>query len=1079
MMKFCRYLLVATAPVWAQPVSPTINGSPSREFGQPTLLPSGLNSVAPNLVEGRELNGPYAVAFDTSASPPILYIADTFNNRVLAYQNSTAISVCHTGGGANCGSASLVLGQRDLTGTLPGGPGSPGLSVGFSFPTGLAVDAGGNVYVADAQNNRIMRFPSPFKQTSSLLTPDLLIGQANFNSNQPNQGQNLPNAQTLSFSSSNLRQIGLAIEPGTGALWVTDPGNNRVLRFPVSQLAPNTNQPAADLVLGQTSLNVGTLASPPAGVQAFLVKTLLNQPTSLAFDASDNLYVSDGYGRILYFPTGFSTGISASRILGLLVQQSPPLPNVNQYQLGAPGGMAASGNNLYVSDVANNRVVEYGTPGSWPAEPNFQNLQPGQQISPPMTAVVGQGNFNSGSANQAHAQPSANTLANPTGIAFSGTDLWVADASNNRVLDFPQQSGIYVGATRLVGQLDFSYSAPNLIEGREVFFTGTLATAGGIAVDHNSTPPHLYIADTNNNRILCFKDARTLQSSSRADMVLGQSSTTDFFDNLINSGTNSATTPTQTGLFLPIGVVVDKNGDLWVADSGNGRVLRYPSPFAQASGSQQLPNLVLGQTGFFTPSITDATNQNMHSPWGITLLSSGSVVVSDVFHNRVLVFKKPSGGDFTNGQTAAVVLGQANFSSAGKSTAISGMASPTNIAVDSSDRVYVCDTGNNRVLVFNDVPDAANGAPSSYQLNGLNQPQGIAIPYANGSPFDTGEIWIANTGSNLIYRLPQYDTLILNASSTNYPITAQISTQTGPLSLALDDSDNVIVAEQANRITFFFALLKFGSLASYNNAAMAPGELAFLGRAGLDFNLTQVYNAQASSGGFAYPWPTTEPVNDIQIMVTNGSGGFTAAPMFRIDQTFISFQVPTSTPASGQARFILMHPSTGEILGEGDFQMEPYAPAFWTSNSQGTGQVAAFNNGPEYSSCSPQPACLINGPSNAIPRDGTHTISFCLTGGGVFQNGPADGQPPTGQAPTAVPPQLLSVNGFLPSGQVPPADVTYSGAGCGFAGGWQVNFLVPQSMPVSANNVIAITLGGVSSNLGSNGQTIQVWFATK
>jgi len=1076
MFKYFGYFLVAMAPVWAQ-VSPAINASPSREFGQPGLLPGGLNSIAPNLVEGRELDLPAMVAFDTSVSPPILYIADTANNRVLAYKNPSALSTCGLSN-PGCGFADLVIGQRDLTGTLPGGPGGLGLSTGFNQPTGIAVDAAGNLYVADNQNNRILRFPAPFKQSSSLLTPDLLIGQPNYNSNLANQGQNLPSSQSLSFSTGNLRPVALAIEPGTGNLWVTDPGNNRVLRFPVGQLAANTNQPAADLVIGQTNFTTSTLPTPPSGTQPYLTKTLLNQPVGMTFDSTGRLYVADGYGRVLYFPAPFSSGMAASRILGILVQQSQnPFPNVNQYSLSVPEGLSASGNNLFVCDLGNNRVVEYDVPEKWPSEPNFQNLQPGQQISPPMIATVGQGgSFNVGTVNQGKAQPSTNTLAEPLGLAFSGTDLWVADTFNNRVLDFPLQNGGYFQAARLAGQLDFIYAAPNLIEGREVFFAGSSVTAGGVAVDHSSTPPHLYIADTNNNRVLCFKDARSVQASSHADMVLGQSSPTDFFDGLINSPTNSAASPTQTGLYLPIAVMVDKNGDLWVTDGGNGRVLRYPSPFSQPAGSQQLPNLVLGQIGFNGPTITDASSQNMHSPWGLALLSDGSVAVSDTFDNRVLVFKKPASGDFQNGQQAATVLGQSNFTTISKSNSTSGMANPTNIAVDSSDRLYICDTGNNRVLVVNDVPHAANGATSSFQLNGLSSPEGIVVTQ------DTGEIWIANSGTNQIYRFPLYETLILYATPDNYQSveTATIHTQTPPLSLALDDSDNLLVAEQANRITFFFAQLTFGSLASYNNIQLAPGELAFLGRGGLDFNFKQDYNSNAITGAFAYPWPTTETLNDLQLMVSADSMTPTPAPLFRVDQTFLSFQVPTNTPATGAARFVLMHPSTGEIVGEGDFQMSPYQPAFWTSNAQGTGQVAAFNIGPEYTNCSPQPQCQINGPGNQIPRDGTHYIGFCLTGGGVFQGGPPDGQAPTGAAPTAVPPQLVSANGFSGSGGlVPPANVQYSGAGCFFAGGWQINFLVPSSMPVSGSNEIVVTLGGVPSNVGPNNTKLHVWFATK
>ncbi len=1068
MSNFRRFLLLATVPIFvpamlAQAVSPTINSNPSREFGQPGLLPGGLNSVAPNYVEGRELYSPAAIAFDTTSSPPILYIADTANNRVLAYQNPAALSNCGLNN-PGCGFATKVIGQNSLTATLPGGPGRPGPSVGFYQPTGLAVDSGGNLYVADEQNNRILRFPAPLKQTAALVTPDLIIGQADLYHNQQNQGQGQPSAQSLSFSTNGIRTVGMAFD-SSGNLWVTDGGNNRALRFPAASLKAGA-QPAADLVIGQTTFTSNSLAPPPSGVPAQFVMTTLNQPTALAFDSNGNLYIADSYGRVLYYQAPLASGMSAARILGAAISyQNNPLPNTNQYGLSGVFGLATVNNHLFAADIGNNRIVEYDLPGNWPPAANYQTLQPGQQISPPMMAVVGQGNFTTGSANHGLPQASSGSLSAPAGIAFLGNDLWVADLSNNRVLDFPPQSGGgYINASRVVGQLDFPYSAPNLIEGREVNFFGA-NPAGAIAIDHHSTPPHLYIADTYNNRILCFKDARSVQASSHADMVLGQSTPGDFYDNEINSGTNNPATPTQTGLYLPVGIVVDANGDVFVADSGNGRVLRFPAPFAQPSNSQQLPNLVLGQAGFSGPTITDPTQQNMHTPWGLALLSNGSLAVSDAFDNRILVFTRPAGGDFQNGQAASIVLGQPNFTSIAKSNSTAGLYSPTAISVDSSDRLYVCDTGNNRVVVFNGVPTAASGATSSFQLNNLSSPQGIVVTQ------DTGEIWIANTGSNVIYRFPLYEQVILLATPNNYQsvITAQLPTQTGPLGLALDNSDNLLVAETANRITFFFAQLAFASEASYNNLQMAPGELVGVSRVGKDFSFTQDYNLSGIS-----PWPTSESANDIEVLV-NG----TPAPIFRVDPTFISFQVPTSTPPSGTAVVQVVHPSTGEIMGEGDFTMSPYQPAFFTRDATGIGQVAAFQSGPDIDNCTDKPACQINSSSYPIPANGRNTISFCLTGGGVFQGGPPDGVAPTQAAPTAVPPQLISRDGYgSTQGLVPPSAITYSGAGCGFAGGWQVNFLVPNTF-APGQHVIAITLGGVGSTIGYNGQPLQVYFTSK
>ena len=158
-----------------------------------------------------------------------------------------------------CGFADLVIGPRpgDFFTTFQGGPNAsaPAVTAGFSAPTSAAVDASGNLYVLDAGNNRILRFPAPLKQTGALWTTDLVIGQKSVASGiLPNQGLANPSAGSVFFSSNgSFLPAHLTIEPATGALWVTDPGNNRALRFPVSQLAPNTSLPQADLVIGQSN----------------------------------------------------------------------------------------------------------------------------------------------------------------------------------------------------------------------------------------------------------------------------------------------------------------------------------------------------------------------------------------------------------------------------------------------------------------------------------------------------------------------------------------------------------------------------------------------------------------------------------------------------------------------------------------------------------------------------------------------------------------------------------------------------------------------------------------------------------
>src|SRR5450759_4304571 len=110
----------------------TLNTVPTREIGQPKLeaIPSNIN---PNLVEGRELFNPTGIALDTSVTPPRIYVADTNNNRILAWKDAVNFT--------NGKQADLVIGQRDFYSTAANGPGTT-LSTGFFSPTGLAVDQG-------------------------------------------------------------------------------------------------------------------------------------------------------------------------------------------------------------------------------------------------------------------------------------------------------------------------------------------------------------------------------------------------------------------------------------------------------------------------------------------------------------------------------------------------------------------------------------------------------------------------------------------------------------------------------------------------------------------------------------------------------------------------------------------------------------------------------------------------------------------------------------------------------------------------------------------------------------------------
>ncbi|MCH8926249.1 MAG: hypothetical protein IH924_08975 [Proteobacteria bacterium] len=108
-------------------------------------------------------------------------------------------------------------------------------------------------------------------------------------------------------------------------------------------------------------------------------------------------------------------------------------------------------------------------------------------------------------------------------------------------------------------------------------------------------------------------------------------------------------------LNLGAGAAVDGAGNLWVADSGNARVLRFPLQLGTISNTA---DLVLGQPGFTTRTVGTGLT-NMDYPLAVRFDASGNVYVADSDGDglgggkRVLVFEPP----FTNGMTADRTFG--------------------------------------------------------------------------------------------------------------------------------------------------------------------------------------------------------------------------------------------------------------------------------------------------------------------------------------------------------------------------------------------------------------------------------------
>ena len=1046
----------------------TLNSVPSRSIGSPAL---NISSTNPNLVEGREFYYPQGVAVDTSVSPPILYVSDANNNRVLAWKNANSFQSGQF--------ADLAIGQPDLLTTFAGGPGTA-YSTGLYRPTGIAVYKG-DLYVADSGNNRVLRYPNPFNQVTQqqkqFPTPDLWIGQATLSTRVVNYtGQATPNAQGIFLTNgSTILQSSIAFD-SSGNLWMTDAGNLRVLRFNVSDVANGGGGLTANLELGQndfvslqTPLSSGNATAQYITNQFFL-------PDALAFDPSGNLFVTDsnGVSRVMVFTPPFTTGMSASRLMGIFPATfTPPSAQTDLWALidkttfYNPGGVfflgSATTAAIGILDSGESRIMIFPPYANWPTD----------GTPPQATSIYGQANNCAAQQpgypafaacrypNNGLPRPAANTLWGPAGAFATSTDLFVVDTYNSRVLDLPISGNTLGPATRVLGQDRFDTNSINLIEGREFEFGppgNAIGTDSAIAIDATGSVPHLYISDPGNNRVLGFKDLRNLKPGAKADIVIGQP---DMQTALINYPANLGTKPNSSGLNRPIGLLVDSQGNLYVADSLNGRVLRFPAPFAYTGGAPEPADLVLGQQNF-TSQIFDATSSTMQAPYGLAFSGVNGLAVSDQGDNRVLYIPMTN-GTFTagndNGKAATIVFGQQSFNGKAAGSSTTGMNSPHGISCDSNGFVYVADSGNNRVLVFNDPhnPTTTPTGEAGFPMTGFSSPEGVFVSLL------TGEIWVANTASGTSVRFASLTSYQLGnlANSTIQEVSSNYLLH--PLAVALDQYGDLYVADDANRVAFYYPGLTPMNGANFlTGRALAPGVVATL-KTCTNCAGTQFGTATASLT--AYPMPTV--LSNIEVLF-NG----VPAPLYFVSPGQINFVVPnyqadgkTPTPSSGTADVEVVQVSTGQVLGATLAQMQPVSPGIFE---------CAPASAKTHFACVDNQDGTVNSATNPAPRGSV--ISIYATGQGYVPGAPPDGTPVAAalNSPVALTVYLnaIDVNGYGEAGQ----HVEYSGLDQ-LVGVWQVNVLIPQGVAPSSQTggstpVALIADGVVNYDIGQGWYTV-------
>ncbi len=370
---------------------------------------------------------------------------------------------------------------------------------------------------------------------------DTVLGQPGFSARTINNPLMAGGANRLNGAG------GLAIDPKSGRLFVSDTYNHRILSWPNVQALANSQ--AADLVLGQANFdsilpNGGNLSA-----------SSLHEPRGLALDGAGNLYVADWANhRVLEYNAPITSSAAAARVFGQA--------DFTSYGANRNGGPAAntlygptdvavdSAGNLYVSDGGNSRVLEYDAPLSSDGVADRVFGAPNFGYNDPITCGV-----------------NAACLYYPEGILLDGADnLYVADRHNNRVLEYDAPLSSDAVADRVFGQPDFTSATPN----NGGLSASSLNVPWGLAMDAFGS---LYVADLGNNRLLVYTNPLT--SDAAADRVFGQP---DLISNAQNNGGISA-----AGLYNPTYVSLEAQGNLYISNDMNNRFLEFDAPARKAA----------------------------------------------------------------------------------------------------------------------------------------------------------------------------------------------------------------------------------------------------------------------------------------------------------------------------------------------------------------------------------------------------------------------------------------------------------------------------------------------------------------
>lgn len=664
-----------------------------------------------------------------------------------------------------------------LAGSAPiGSADGVGAQARFSSPGGVALDANGNVFVADSGNDTIRKI-TPAGVVTTFAGLAGVQGSAdgtgtNALFNRPHSVAVDTNGNLFVADTSNhtIRMItpagvvttlaGMALVPGS----IDGTGTNAQFSFPsgvavdVSGNAYVADQ-ANDLIRKITPAGVvTTLAgkpSRPGSADGTNNTAQFYFPAGIGLDPAGNLFVADSVNKTIRKVAPVGTNWVVTTLAGQVMVAGSANGIGTNALFGAPSNLAVDpATNIYVADTDNNTIRKItpvgtnwavGTPagqaGIWGHADG-----PGPSAlfhSPTDVALDVAGNLYVTDANN---ETIRKITTNDVVSTFAGQSSGSADGSGAAAL-FWSTAGITTDNTGNAYVADY-YNCTI----RRITTNGAVTTIAGLAGSLGSADgtnsgarffyPFNLAADIHGNVYVTDSQNCTIRKLSPVGtnwVVSTIAGRPGFFGSADGVGTNAL-------FYLPAGIAVDANSNVYVSDYGNDTIRRV-APM----GTNWVVSTLAGMVG--TPGHADGvgTNASFYYPHGLAVDAAGSLYLADM-DNATIRKLAPLGTNWV----ASTLAGMATKPGSADGTGTNAQFYlPQGIALDASGDLYVADTGNDTIRKLsaagsNWVVSTVAGVPRvSGSADGLatnalfNFPQSLAMDYA-------GDLYVADTLNNTV-----------------------------------------------------------------------------------------------------------------------------------------------------------------------------------------------------------------------------------------------------------------------------------------------------------------------------------------